>query len=309
MTLKKNNTDCINDVIKIILYFDGFQYPITFNEISLFSQFSDKEIQHALDSLINQKILFFNENFYSVTNNLCAIKRRKKGNKSAKKVLIKAAKVSKFISQFPFVEGVFISGSLSKGYFGEDDDIDFFIITRHNRLWLARTLLIAYKKMFLLNSKKYFCVNYFMSTNALEIAEKNRFTATEFVTLIPMSGNGIYCDLKKNNKWVLDYFPHFSNQTKISKPINKNTIKRVLEFMFKGVLGNWLDAYFMKITKKHQQKKFADLDKSNFDIAFKGEKNVSKHHPGNHQKRVIDLLNNNIIAFNKKHQYSIPLDH
>lgn len=309
MGKKKKNIESLNDVLKTILYFEGFQYPVTFDEIVSYSQFTKEEVNNVLTNLVDNKKLFFNDGFYSISNKICVIKRRKTGNASAKKILAKATKVSKFINQFPFVEGVFLSGSLSKGYFGADDDIDFFIITSSNRLWLARTLLIAYKKIFLLNSKKYFCVNYFMSTNALEIAEQNRFTATEFVTLIPMSGNGVYRDLKKNNTWVLDYFPHFSNQNKFSQPINKNVIKRFLESIFKGYLGDWLDGCFMKITKKHQQKKFTKLDKSDFEIAFKGKKNVSKHHPDNHQKRVINLLNDNIITFNKKHQFSIPLDH
>lgn len=308
MIKKNKDIAYLNDVLKIILYFDGFQYPISFDEIVSYSKFTKENVKNALNDLVLNKTLFFNDGFYSISDKLCLVQRRKVGNKSAKKILVKAAKVSKFISQFPFIEGVFLSGSLSKGYFGEDDDIDFFIITSSNRLWLARTLLVAYKKIFLLNSKKYFCVNYFMSTNSLEIAEKNRFTATEFVTLIPMSGNGVYCDLKKNNAWVLNYFPHFSNQTKFSESIKKSTIKQFLEYLFKGRLGNWLDESFMKITKKHQQKKFTKLEKTDFDIAFKGEKNVSKHHPDNHQKRVINLLNDNIIAFNKKHQFSIPLD-
>ena len=306
--LRNNNIECLNDILKIILYFDGFQYPKTLDEIISFSRFSEKEINDALNELVKQKLLFLNDGFYSLSDKLCIVKRRKKGNDFAKKILIKAAKVSKFISQFPFVEGVFLSGSLSKGYFGEDDDIDLFIITSPNRLWLARTLLIAYKKIFLLNSKKYFCVNYFMSTNALEVAERNRFTATEFVTLIPMNGNGVYCDLKKKNTWVLDYYPHFITQNKISEPINKKVIKRILEYIFKGSLGNRLDGYFMKLTKNQQQKKFTKLGKSDYDIAFKGKKNISKHHPDNHQKRVINLLNDNIIAFNKKHQFSIPLE-
>ena len=85
-----------------------------------------------------------------------------------------------------------ISGSLSKGYYDDDGDIDFFIITSPKRLWIARTFLILYKKIFLLNSRKYFCVNYFISSNALEIEEKNIFTATELTTLLPMFGNGSF---------------------------------------------------------------------------------------------------------------------
>ena len=300
-----------NDVLKTLLYFDGFDYPITANEIEQFSQYSNDKINTELNDLVNKKIIYSFDEFYSVSKNKSLVERRRKGNKKAEEVLKKVTKVSAFISQFPFVEGVFLSGSMSKGYFGEKDDVDYFIITSPNRLWLTRTLLIAFKKIFLLNSKKYFCINYLMSTNSLEIAEKNRFTATEFATLIPMSGNGVYSDFKNNNQWVLDYFPNYMNQNKKSSAIKKNIFKRSSEFLLNGKFGDKLDEYFMTLTKNHQSrkfKKFKKFKKSDYNIAFKGDKNISKHHPNNNQKKVIDLLNTSIADFNKKHNLSIPLE-
>jgi len=302
----KNKTSK-NDVLKTLLYFDAFQYPLNINEIVRFSQFSLEEVLDTVQDLVTNKIIYKFNTFYAITEKTCRIERREKGNKKATEILKKARRVSMFISQFPFVEAVFVSGSLSKGYFGDDDDIDFFIVTKPNRLWLARTILIAYKKVFLLNSKKYFCVNYFMSINALEIEEKNRFTATEFATLIPMSGNGVYQELQKNNTWILDYFPNYNSEKK-SNPIKNNQLKRFSEFLLNGRLGDGLEKKFMKITKNHQQKKFKKLQKPDFDIAFKGDATTSKHHPDNHQKRVINLLNEKIIAFNKEHQLNIPLE-
>ncbi len=298
---------CKNDVLKTLLYFDAFQYPLTLEEIVLFSQFSLEEIKESLEQLITNKTIFKLKEFYAISEKTCRVERREIGNKKAKQILKKAKKVSNFISQFPFVEAVFLSGSLSKGYFGKDDDIDYFVVTKPNRVWVSRTLLIAYKKVFLLNSKKYFCVNYFMSTNALEIEEKNRFTATEFVTLIPMSGNGVYKELQNNNPWVLDYFPNYDTNKK-SIPIKIKLFKRFSEYVLNGKFGDRLENKFMKITKNHQQKKFKKLIKKDFEIAFKGDKNTSKHHPDNHQKRVLNLLNEKIKAFNLEHQLTVPLE-
>ena len=79
--------------------------------------------------------------------------------------MMKAAKrVGTFIHRFPYVRGVYLSGSLSKhGITGKDDDLDFFIITKAGRVWAAKLLLIAFKKIVLLNSEKYFCINLLMS--------------------------------------------------------------------------------------------------------------------------------------------------
>ncbi len=301
------NNDCVNDVLKTLLYFDIFQYPLNISEIIYFSRFSMKEVDKTLQYLVSERVIFKIEGFYTIKNNKNLIERRVKGNIRAKKIIKKAKKVSKFISQFPYVEGVFISGSLSKGHFEHDDDIDYFIVTSPNRLWTARTLLILYKKIFLLNSKKYFCVNYFMSSDFLEISEKNRFTATEFVTLIPMFGNGIYKKLQQKNSWVLDYFPN-CNIKETSKEIKKNIFKRSLEFLLNKKIGTFLEKNFMTITKKHQQKKFKKIKKENFEIAFKGTKDVSKHHPNNYQIKTIDKLNGKIVLFNKKHKLNIKLE-
>ena len=297
-----------NDVLKTLLYFDVFKYPLNIEEISLYSHYSLLEVQQILDIFTERNIVFYKDGFYSILNNTALISRRLEGNNRAKNILKKARFISRFISQFPFVEAVFLSGSISKGYFGTKDDIDYFVVTTPGRMWVSRTLLIAFKKIFLLNSKKYFCLNYFISSNSLEIPEKNRFTATEFVTLKPMCGNGIHTRMRAQNNWVLEYFPHFINEKKDSLPIKKSYIKQFFEFLLRGYLGTQLDNYFMKITKRHQQKKFSRFNKTDFNIAFKGTKDTSKHHPDNNQSKVINRLNKKIEAFNKEHKLTITLE-
>jgi len=146
MSNKKDtsSTGITQDILKTLLYFDVFNYPITIDEIYLFSHFSKDLIKNELNKLESLKIIFFNNGFYSISNSISTIKRRLKGNYRAKRFLKKSRFVSKFISQFPFVEAVFLSGSISKGYFGDKDDIDFFIVTSPKRVWVARTLLIAF---------------------------------------------------------------------------------------------------------------------------------------------------------------------
>jgi len=196
-------------LLKPILYFSLFKYPLTEEEIFIFSKAESKEqIKLDLIELVNDDIIYKIDDFYLTENNETLIKRRLEGNKMAKNIYQKALTVSRLISKFPYVEGVGISGSLSKGYYDDDGDIDFFIITSPKRLWIARTFLILYKKIFLLNSRKYFCVNYFISSNALEIEEKNIFTATELTTLLPMFGNGSFHKFYEKNKWVENYLPN-----------------------------------------------------------------------------------------------------
>ncbi len=89
----------------------------------------------------------------------------------------------------------------------ERSDLDFFIITAPNRLWIARTLLVLYKRVFLANSHKHFCVNYFIDEKHLEIEEKNLFTATELATVIPLYGSKQYENLQGVNSWLARILP------------------------------------------------------------------------------------------------------
>jgi predicted nucleotidyltransferase len=51
----------------------------------------------------------------------------------AVKHIKKAKAVAKFLSWFPYIRGIAISGSLSKNFADENSDLDFFIITAANR--------------------------------------------------------------------------------------------------------------------------------------------------------------------------------
>jgi len=304
---EKKNTEIINDLLKTLIYFSNFEYPLNLQEIQSYSKYNKHAVKKELDYLIDQKIVYkFNE-FYSLLNNISNVNRRIKGNTRALEIFRTANLFSKFISKFPFVRAVCISGSLSKGYFGEKDDIDYFIITSPDRIWLCKTILILFKKVFLLNSKKYFCINYLISTNKLNIQEKNRFTAIEFATLIPMFGDDIYENLVSENLWVQDFFPNYEFN-KNEKPLPKPVIKKTIEFCLKGSVGKKLDNYCMRITKNHQKRKFKKMSSKDFNIAFKGSKDSSKHHPDNHQTRVIQKLNKKINEYNSEFNMSIPLE-
>lgn len=299
------------NVLKPLLYFSLFRYPLTAKELFDFSEVEDlKQTEHLLKDLVDRGVVYQIDKFYLCENNPDWVARRLSGNQFAKDVQHKALSVSKFISKFPYVEGVGISGSLSKGYFDKDSDIDFFIITKHNRLWIARTLLVLYKKIFLLNSRKHFCVNYFISESALEIEEKNRFTATELATLIPMVGNGSFHAFYKENPWVADILPNKSVGAGIDKmlPIKKPFGSRFVEQALNWRLGAWLDAFFLRLTYKRWKVKFETMEDRHFNVAMKSTKNISKHHPLNFQNSVIGRLNQKYAEIKKLHNISLSLE-
>ena len=171
-------------ILKTLVYFDIFDYPLSPKEIKSFLEchVDDEVFTFALRQLISDRIIFKVGEFYSLQNNLQRAEKRSRGNLRAQKLLPKAAKIGAFLYKFPYVKAVAVSGSLSKNYADEKADIDFFIIAKENRLWIARTILHLFKKLtFLLGRQHYYCMNYFIDEKALIIPEKNIYTAMEVV--------------------------------------------------------------------------------------------------------------------------------
>ncbi|BAO75185.1 hypothetical protein [Winogradskyella sp. PG-2] len=289
------------NALKVIIYFSIFKYPLTKEEIFSFSSSKTiEDIELELHNLVEKRIVFKHGNYYSDVNDQTLVDRRLKGNKMAQNIMPKALNRAKLIMSFPFIESVSISGALSKNYYDNDGDIDFFIITKPNHLWLARTLLITYKKLFLLNSRKYFCVNYFISSDRFGIAEKNTFTATELMTLIPVYGKNIFNQFIDSNRWAKDIYPNKDiNKFYLSGSTPKPFWSKTLEFIFNNAIGRKIDPYFKKITLKKWKSKFKHLKKSDFEIAMKSTNDVSKHHPQDFQSRVIGSLNK---RYNEKNE-------
>jgi len=308
----KINTDKeVLVILRTLAYYDIFNYPLTKEDI-----LANCDLMHAdghksktaLEQLVENGIVHKIGNFYALNPDKKNVSDRLRGNKRAESWKYKARWFSKLISAFPYVRGIALSGSLSKGVIGENPDIDYFIITHPNRLWLTRTFLVLFKKIFLLNSYKYFCINYFVDTENLEIEEKNIFTATEVTTLIPTYGPDITKRFFIENDWIRNYYPNFkkNRHDQIRNP-HYQPVKRILEFIFKGKLGDWLDNRFMEITTRHWFKKFShQFPEEEFNLVFKSSKTISKHHPRNFQKKVLEEFNKRISYLNQKH--NIRLD-
>ena len=289
-------------VLKTLLYYDIFSYPLKCAEVYRFlgtNSITETDVQHALDTLTDDVIVYRFNDLYSVQPSELNIRRRLSGNKLAEKSLTIARKKGKLISRFPFVRGVFASGSLSKGYMEERSDIDYFIVTAPKRLWIARTLLVMYKRVFLKGSHKHFCVNYFVDEDHLEIEEKNLFTATELATVLPLYGAEKYNQLIKSNKWLKGFFPNFTARPAADVPtLSTKGLKKIFETLINACFAENIESYFEKLTMNRWKNLYGTrYSKTDFDIAFKSKAYASKNHPQHFQKKVIEIYAEKLKQF------------
>jgi hypothetical protein len=281
-------------ILNVLLYFDIFSYPLTVEELGKMHPVKGVnavQLSESLAHLVASGIIHQLGEFYLLSPEKSLGERRQKGNARAAETMLRACRRSRFISKFPFVRSVMISGSLSKNYMEAGSDIDFFVVTQAGRLWIARTLLILYKKIFLFNSHKEFCMNYFIDTEHLEIEDKNIFTATEVTFLLPTYHPELYRAFQAANTWATQYYPNYGlRDLQYCAAGQDGWWKRMGEWLLNGKLGEVLDTWCLRRTLGRWRKKFSHFSQEKFDIALRSRKYVSKHHPSHFQERVIGKL-------------------
>lgn len=279
-------------IIDVLMYFEIFSFPLDVDEIHKYLRIkvSNEHLEEQIAKLVANGKIYQLDNCYSLNNNYGWLEKKQKGYKKAQKEIEKGKRIANFIMKFPFVRMVAISGSLSKGFAGDTSDIDFFIITDSQHLWTSRSLLHLLKKAsFLVNAQHSLCMNYFIADKHLKLEEQNYFTAIELSTLIPVTGHSYYQKLIEANTWVGGYLPNFSPTFSVAKKRKIQWVKRSLECVFSS---STLNTFLFNLTdskwrRKWKRKGVSDED---YELAFKTKLHVSKNHPDNNQKVILEEL-------------------
>ncbi len=257
-------------ILRFLVYFDLFSYPLKKDEIIAYLGLHNeqtKEVELILQKLLSAGILFQFGPFYTPRNEAGLAERREKGNLRTLRRMRTARRYSGLIASFPFVRGVFLSGSISKGFMSEKDDIDYLIVTKPGRLWIVRTLLTLFKKFFLLNSYRNFCINYFIDSDHLRFPGDDLYAATEVAFLIPTYGREVYKRVREANTWVQAYYPTFQQEQAFvlkKEPWYKKPAERILE----GKPGDRLEAFLFRESSRFIQRRYRHIGTEAYQESF-----------------------------------------
>lgn len=286
-------------VYQTLVYFQIFSYPLTKSEIAeVFMGAPPQDLDTCLNDLQSLELIFETAGYYSLDT--CVSQQIQKRNNSEKRFQEKLGKMrryAKFISRFPFVRFVGITGSCAKGLFEKEGDVDYFIVTEPGRLWICRTLLVLFKKVFLLNSHRYFCLNYFVDSNSLKIPDENIYAAHEILAMAPVNNPVLHQRFRDENEWTENFFPAWksTNTSFANKDKGGFLIAKIVEVLLSGFIGSALDNFCFRFTLTFWRKRFNYLEKEDFDLRFRSYKHVSKHHPRGYQQRVLAHLNSKLV--------------
>lgn len=292
------------EVIKTLLYFDIFSFPLTMEEIHLYcgKKANHLAISAALIDLMLEAKLYKVEDYYLVRYRPDWIEQRKANHRRSIKKMKIAKRNAGLINAFPFVRGVAISGSLSKYAADEKADIDYFIIAHAQRLWICRSFLHLFKKVtYLFGMQHDFCMNFFLDQSELELKDKNLYTAIEGATIVPIYGVAAHQAFFEQNNWILKYFPNLNWSEKIKTILvpKKYYIKKALETLLGGKFGNYINQWLYEFTTNWWKKKFKknEYSKDYFDHDVRTTPGESKYHPNDYQPLILSAFNERMDAY------------
>ena len=291
-------------ILRSLLYYDLFRFPLRMKELHRFSEVSWPD-QNVLDtevqSLVDQGLIVRNEQWVHL-GDPTLVENRIEAEARAKRVMPRALRRSRLIARFPFVRGVALSGTISKGVFSRGDDVDFFVITTPGRLWICRVLLMGFKKAFLLNSHRTFCINYLVTEDHLEVPDHNLFTATEIAWLMPTINPALFDRFNEVNGWVADYLPQWKATTSLQAATRRPFgPARMVESILSGDRGDTLDDRCHGLVERHNLRRYSHMEQAEFDLALRTAKGVSKHHPQSLQARILEQFDRRIQEFERRH--------
>lgn len=282
-------------ILQTLLYYDIWQYPLSARELYAFlpgvrlsfEQFSAYLASNGPGEAVGEHDGYF----FIKARTRAVVERRFKRQHHASRMWMMARLSTHLIKRFPFVRGVFVSGELSKNATSPSSDVDFFILTAPGRLWITRALLILFKKIFLLNRKKFFCLNFFVTTDHLLLSERNVYLATEVAHLKPLFGSALFGDYLAANGWVSEYFPNFGPELLLKVRANdrRSVVQRVLETPFALLPANALDKFLLQAMKRVWRRRYPALDEETRERMFRSTRDESRAYGGDFQDKILTM--------------------
>lgn len=110
------------------------------------------------------------------------------------------------ISRIPWVKYLALTGANAFESCRAQDDIDLFLVTQKDRLWLCYLALVLFSKA--LRKRKVFCINYLVDEENLHIRQQDYYTAVQIMQMAPLLENGFSQRLIESNPWIFQFLPN-----------------------------------------------------------------------------------------------------
>jgi glycosyltransferase involved in cell wall biosynthesis len=226
-------------VVKTLLYSGLFNSGIKKERLhqSIFDiKMDEEEMESVLLKLYLQNKIHFKNGSVFLNYSLSLNNKSKKISNHSKNK--KALRLLDFI---PFISSASLSGGTVHCGYENHNDIDLFIITKPNALYIVYALIHVLSLLF--RVRKELCANYLIDERGMEIKYPHDFyTAHQIISLKAIKNKELLNGFFNQNNWIKEYFPNFSWQKfDLNKPV-KN--------IFLAPLNNVIKLFYRIIYRK-----------------------------------------------------------
>lgn len=237
-------------ILRTVLYADVFDFPLTLPEIHHYLIHSEptqpEQIQNALaNSPHLQQKLILCEGYVTLIGREFIVQQRVKRQKASVSLWPHALYYGQLLARLPFVRMVTITGALAvHNATGNDDDLDYLLVTTANRVWIARAFAILLVRLAQSRGIK-LCPNYVLAESALEQSQQDLFIAHEVAQMVPLYGHKLYHEFRTANNWTAEHLPNatsvFHHESEQKPGPFWEVVKSTIEWLLSGRWGQMLE--------------------------------------------------------------------
>ncbi len=238
-----------------ILYGDLFDHPLTADELQRYmpTPCSDREtFARLLAELCTEGVLMRDGELFCRPGREATFALRRRRARLAAPRWLAAQGFAAWLAWVPFLHMVAVCGSQAVDNGDGDGDVDLFLITAPERLWLVQAITMVLRRPGRWRYGVEICPNFLLCGDRLALEGRDLYAAREAAQTVPLWGEEAYGAFLAANRWITEFLPQIdltvplrsqalSERRRYLRPQPRHRLTRWLEKLLAGHLGNFLD--------------------------------------------------------------------
>ena len=262
------DSEAIHDGLrKVYDVSEYLKFPFTVEEVANYFLPKSNVTPQQLESMLtNGKFgdlgFKIRDGYLTTNDDQTQLSRSEMEQTSADKLNSASSFVNLLTRVIPFIRTVAVTGSVAYGSATKWDDIDLFIVTKRNRLWISALLtlvLVRLNKLLILRPPHLsrFCLSYVHDEQSfLKESQRNKSNALfarELLKAKPVAGAEEYRKILEDNEWVADLYsrPYLEKLRRLTGNLNGTAISEEAGSPTFSFLMDWLDGVTYAILSRY----------------------------------------------------------